>query len=457
MNHILIVDDEPSMRTTLKILLENEGYETDEASSIAQATELLNGNIYDLIITDLRLDDGDGTQVLEYVKTNGMKSSVIVLTAFGSIKSAVEAMKLGAYEYVTKPIDSEHLLMTVSKAIEHNELIGQIKVLKKEFNKQYNFQNILGKSNEVRKILDMVRRIAETDVTVLIQGKSGTGKELIAKAIHSNSLRSLKPFVAVNCGAIPESLLESELFGHIKGSFTGAVSNRVGMFEEAEGGTLFLDEVGTMSLSVQAKLLRAIQEKTIQRLGNNKIIKVNTRIISASNRDLEDLVKENSFREDLYYRLRVVELHLPPLMDRREDVLLLANTFLDRFRESMKRDIKGFSREVTEFFLNYSWPGNIRELENCIESAVALCQSGVVGLGDLPMSITRPEQDLILNAKKNKMTLDEFEREYILETLKNNGWNQKKSAKILNIGRNTLWRKIKEYNLSVPASNESND
>ena len=252
MNHILVVDDEPSMRTTLKILLENEGYETDEASSIAEATELLNGNIYDLIITDLRLDDGDGTQVLEYVKSNSMKSAVIVLTAFGSIKSAVEAMKLGAYEYVTKPIDSEHLLMAVSKAIEHNKLVGQIKVFRKEFRKQYNFQNILGKSNGIRKILDVVQRIAETDVTVLIQGKSGTGKELIAKAIHSNSLRSLKPFVAVNCGAIPENLLESELFGHIKGSFTGAISNRVGMFEEAEGGTLFLDEVGTIPLSAQA-------------------------------------------------------------------------------------------------------------------------------------------------------------------------------------------------------------
>jgi len=304
-------------------------------------------------------------------------------------------------------------------------------------------------------IRDLARRVELEDTNhifvaqlmahfVLLNIGQEIRKGLIAKAIHNNSLRSEKPFVAVNCGAIHENLLESELFGHIKGSFTGAVSNRLGMFEEAEGGTLFLDEIGNMPLSLQAKLLRAIEEKSIQRLGSNKTIKIDSRIISASNRDPGELVKENSFREDLYYRLRVVELHLPSLRDRREDVLLLANNFLDRFRTSMKRDINGFSRDVIEFFLNYSWPGNVRELENSIESAVALCQSDIVDLDDLPMSITKSGHDLMLNAKKNKMTLNEFEKEYILETLQNNGWNQKKSALSLDPPHDLLsyWQRI---------------
>ncbi len=450
MNQILIVDDEPSIRTTLQILLENEGYETDLAADVEQALEQMNKNIYDVVITDLRLGNGDGTGIIEHVKANHIKSEVIVLTAYGSIQSAVDAIKMGAFEYITKPIDSEKFLLTISKAIEHKDLLGQINVFRKEFGRKYNFQNILGKSNKIRAVLDVVQRIAQTDVSVLINGESGTGKELIAKAIHNNSLRSKGPLVVINCSGINEYLLESELFGHIKGSFTGAVSNRTGMMEEAGGGTLFLDEIGTMPLSIQAKLLRAVQERTIQRLGSNKIVKVDCRIISASNKNLGDLVKERLFREDLYYRLRVVELNLPLLKERKEDIILLAEAFLRRYQKNMNRGIKGFSREVEDFLQTHSWPGNVRELEHCIESAVALCRDDTILMEDLPKSITEVERNLISYARVKNMTLYDVEREYILETLKDNSWNQKKTAELLGIGRNTLWRKIKEYNVTVP-------
>lgn len=452
MINTLIIDDEMSIRTTLTILLRDEGYLVDEASSLAEAVKLLDSNIYDLIISDLRLDDGDGTQILTYVKDARLKSQVIMLTAFGTVDSAVEAMKLGAYEYVTKPIEPNQLLVIIERAMEHKKLLGQVKALKNEFSRKYVFDNIVGKSKQMEETLDIVRSLSEIDVSVLIQGASGTGKELIAKAIHNNSLRSDGPIITINCSGLNEDLLDSELFGHVKGAFTGAISSRTGMFEESEGGTLFLDEVGTMSATIQAKLLRAIEEKIIFRLGSNKSIKVDNRIIAASNRDLKDIVKENKFREDLYYRLRVVEIFLPTLKERGGDIILLANFFLDKFKVKMNRNVKGFTHEAMDFFLHYPWFGNVRELEHCVESAMALCKSDHIDIKDIPKSISLTEIDLLQQARSGKMTLKDLEREYILETLKSNNWNQKKTAETLDIGRNTLWRKIKEFRLSLPSA-----
>ncbi|MBI4664973.1 MAG: sigma-54-dependent Fis family transcriptional regulator [Nitrospinae bacterium] len=450
MGNLLIVDDEHSILTTLHILFSNEGHGVEVASSATEAKRLLDANIYDLVLTDLKLRDGRGTEVLEYAKAMNSRTEVIIFTAYGSFESAVEAIKLGAFDYIIKPIDSNKLLVTVSKALEHKSLVAEIKTLRKEFRKQYGFQNILGESPQIMEAMDIVQRIAETDVSVLIEGENGTGKDLMARAVHSSSLRASGPFVAINCGGINENLLESELFGHVKGSFTGAVSNRVGLFEESIGGTLFLDEVGSMPISLQTKLLRVIQDKTIQRLGANENVKINTRIIAASNRKLADMVKSGEFREDLYYRLRVVEINIPPLRERKGDVLLLCKHFLNKFSASMRRDVKGFTRDALNRLLEHPWPGNVRELENCIESAVALCKSSTIDLDDLPKSLGGVEVGIAYAASQNPITLEELEKRYILEILKSNNYNQKKTADILAIGRNTLWRKIKRYQIKMP-------
>ncbi|MBI5814855.1 MAG: sigma-54-dependent Fis family transcriptional regulator [Nitrospinae bacterium] len=455
MSNLLIADDERSILTTLQILFSNEGHNVDTASGVAEAKKLLDRKIYDLVLTDLRLKDGDGRETLEYAKMMNSRTEVIIFTAYGSFESAVEAIKLGAFDYIIKPIDSNKLLVTVSKALEHKSLVAEVKNLRKEFRRKYGFHNILGESTQIADVLDVVQRIAETDVAVLVEGENGTGKDLIARAIHSSSLRTSGPFVAINCGGINENLLESELFGHVKGSFTGAVSNRVGLFEESDGGTLFLDEVGSMPLSLQTKLLRVLQSKTIQRLGANEIVKINTRIIAASNRKLAEMVKTGEFREDLYYRLRVVEISIPPLRERRGDVLLLCNHFLEKFASSMRRDIKGFTSEALNKLLEHPWPGNVRELENCVESAVALCKGNVIGTDDLPKSLCGVEVSLAYAAAQNPITLDELEKRYILEILKSNNYNQKKTADLLAIGRNTLWRKIKRYKIKMPAMAES--
>lgn len=452
---ILIVDDESSILTTLEILFTNEGWAVDLASSVKDGRLLLEKGIYDIIVTDLRLSDGSGQDILEYAKSLNKRAEVIILTAYATVKSAVDAMRLGAFDYMIKPIDSDKLLFTALKAIERKNLVTEVKTLKKEFLKKYDFHNIMGQSPRLLEALDIVNRIAETDVSALIEGENGTGKDLIARAIHNKSPRAAGPFVAINCSGINENLLESELFGHVKGSFTGAIANRVGLFEEADGGTLFLDEVGSMHLSIQAKLLRVLQDKLIQRLGSNKMLKINTRLISASNRRLADLIKSGEFREDLYYRLRVVEISLPPLRERSGDVLLLCNRFMEKFALTMKKGIKGFSHDALNSLLRYPWPGNVRELENCVESAVALCRGDIIEVDDLPKSIINTEETLTNIVMHHPMTLEDLEKKYIMETLKSTNWNQKKTAGILAIGRNTLWRKIKTYNIQLPDAHSS--
>lgn len=457
MAFILIVDDEESIRTTLRILFQTEGHAVDDADGFHSALAKLKDNIYDIVVTDLKLQDGDGINLLQRIKDSKIKSEVILLTAHGSIKSAINAMRLGAFEYITKPIDADELMLLVSKAIERNQLMNEIALMKREFRGKYSSKNILGKSKAIRDVLELIDKISDTEVSVLIQGESGTGKELIAKAVHNSSPRANGPFVALNCSGLSETLLDSELFGHVKGAFTDAANARVGYFEAAENGTLFLDEIGTMPLTTQSKLLRTLQERTIQRLGSTKTININTRIISASNKPLDSLVGEHRFREDLFFRLRVLEINVPPLRERKDDIFLLSDYFLHLFNEKMKRRAKGFSKEVMTFFYGYSWPGNVRELEHCVESAIAICGGDLIGMPDLPKSLTDTKPTLLDYAKNNRLTLYEFEKEYIMETLKENNWNKKRTAEKLGIGRNTLWRKITEYQLPVPHSDSDTE
>jgi DNA-binding NtrC family response regulator len=450
MRQMLIADDEQSILDTLKIFFENEGYGVDTALGAAAAKSLMDGAIYDLVITDLRLMDGSGEEILEYSKGINRSSEVIIMTAYGTVESAVRGMKMGAFDYVIKPVSPEKLLLRVQRAVERQNLMAEVGALRKEFFDKYSFQNIMGKSPRLLEALGVVSRVAATDVSVLIEGENGTGKDLFARAIHNNSPRAQGPFVAINCSGLNEGLLDSELFGHVRGAFTGAIANRTGLFEESNGGTLFLDEVGSMPLSVQAKLLRVLQDRIIQRLGSNKMVKIDTRLITASNRKLLDLVKKGEFREDLYYRIRVVEIRIPSLIERRSDILLLSNFFLEKFSKAMGRNVAGFSREAMNKILEYHWPGNVRELENSIESAVALCRNSMIEMDDLPKSISTTDGLINYVATHSAITLEELEKRYIIETLKAHNWNQKKTADNLAIGRNTLWRKIRKYRIQIP-------
>ncbi len=389
---ILVVDDQRNMRTTLAMMLRGAGYEVDEAEDGVRGVEAGAAEAYDLVITDLRMGEPDGMAVLKAVREAQPKSEVIVMTAYGTIESAVEAMRLGAFDYLQKPFNEQELLMKVFKALESRKLRGQVEAFAQEFKERYGFENIIGRSEAIRNVLSRVIRIAPTDTTVLITGESGTGKELIARAVHANSRRAHRPFVPINCAAITETLLESELFGHARGSFTGAVSARKGLFEEADGGTFFFDEIAETTLSFQAKLLRTIQEGEVRRVGDNKAIKVDIRVIAATNVELTEAVEERRFREDLYYRLNVARFALPPLRQRREDVPLLVEFFINKYNQKMGVRTK-LAEGVMDRLLEYSYPGNIRELENMVEQAVALATGGVITVDDiLPEAARQPTQ-----------------------------------------------------------------
>ncbi|HET8644321.1 MAG TPA: sigma-54 dependent transcriptional regulator, partial [Vicinamibacteria bacterium] len=386
---ILVVDDEPSMRDMLSIMLAREGYEVQLAESRAAAARVLAGAPLDAVITDVKLPDGDGIEILRHVKTGSPETAVIVMTAFGSTQTAVAAMKLGAHDYLVKPFDVDELKIVLRNALEREQLREENRQLKAEFRSRHGLERIVGVSRAMAPVFDMVRSVAPTSTTVLVTGESGTGKELVAKAIHAQSTRSEAPFVSVSCAAVAETLLESELFGHVKGAFTDAHQNKKGLFEAAHRGTIFLDEVGEMPASMQAKLLRALQEKRIRRVGGTDEIDVDVRVIAATNRSLESMVREKRFREDLFYRLNVIPLHLPPLRQRREDIPLLAEHFLERFASVMGKPVKRISEEAMQRLLAYAWPGNVRELENVIERAVALEVTEAVLLERLPDPIAR--------------------------------------------------------------------
>ena len=380
---LLIVDDEESMVEFLSLLFSDLGYRVDTAGSASEARELFD-DTYDLVLCDIMMPDGNGLDLLKEFKDAGPSTSVIMMTAYTSSKSAIEAMKLGAYDYVSKPFDVEELKVVVEKALEKTVLVEENVYLRRELEQRYTFSNIIGRSPKMQAIFRVIERIAKTPSTVLIHGESGTGKELIARAIHFSSPRSESRFLSINCGALPEALLESELFGHERGAFTGAVRDKKGLFQEAEGGTLFLDEIGELTLAMQVKLLRALQEKTVRRVGGNREEAVDVRIIAATNRDLEERVAEEEFREDLYYRINVIPIEIPPLRARRDDISLLVSHFLAKYSEELGTEAPRISVEAMAALEAYDWPGNVRELENLIERILALAEAETIGVRDLP-------------------------------------------------------------------------
>lgn len=436
---VLVVDDQKNMRTTLALMLKGSGYHVDVAENGVQGRELGGTGAYDVVLTDLRMGESDGIEVLRAIKEAQPLTEVIVMTAYGTIESAVEAMRLGAFDYIQKPFSEEELLVKLTKAIETRKLHGQVQLLAHEFKERYHFGNIVGRSGAIRDIMGRIVKAAPTDATVLITGESGTGKELIARAVHANSKRADRPFVVVNCAAITETLLESELFGHARGAFTGAVSARKGLFEEADGGTFFFDEIAETTPPFQAKLLRLIQEGEVRRVGENRSTTVNVRIIAATNVELTDAVKEKRFREDLYYRLNVVRLVLPPLRARREDIPLLAQAFLDKHNKKLAIKAR-MADNVMEALLNYDFPGNVRELENLVEQAVALSGGNVISVDDmLPQA---PQQSGNGKGRTLADIVDDAERAAVEAALKAQDGNRDRAAEALAISPTTLWRKM---------------
>ncbi len=450
MAKILVVDDQRNMRTTLAMMLRAAGYEVDEASDGNEGADKGGRGAYDVVITDLRMGASDGLTVLRAVKESHGSTEVIVMTAYGTIESAVEAMRLGAYDYIQKPFTEQELLVKVERAISSRRLTNEIELLTNEFKDRYKFENIVGRSAPVREVLGRIIKVAPTDATVLITGESGTGKELVAKAIHANSRRADRPFVPVNCAAISETLLESELFGHARGSFTGAVSARKGLFEEADGGTFFFDEIAETPITFQAKLLRAIQENEIRRVGENKPIRVDVRIIAATNQELLTAVAEKRFRQDLYYRLNVARFMLPPLRDRREDIPILFAFFLDKYNRKMRTTAR-VGDGVVEALTAYDFPGNIRELENLVEQAVALSGGGEIGVDDILPAQSQPKRPQ-MGGRSLAEIVDVAERQAIETSLRDCDGSREKAAEVLGISPTTLWRKMTRLQISYPPS-----
>ncbi|MFH1723881.1 MAG: sigma-54 dependent transcriptional regulator [Elusimicrobiota bacterium] len=442
---VLFAEDDTSLRTVLTLELKRLGLQVTSVPGGREAVAAMARRNFDLVITDLKMAGVDGFKVLEEARRRNPEAQVIMITGHGTIDSAVRAMKSGAFDYLTKPIEPEALAISVNKALERRRLLREVEHLRAQVRGKFSFDNIVYASPSFHRVLDLVRKVAATDASVLIEGESGTGKELIARAIHSSSGRRNHPFVAVNCGALPEGLLESELFGHARGAFTGAVANKRGLFEEARDGTLFLDEIGEMAPALQVKLLRALQQGEVRRVGENRNIKVNARIVTATNRDLKKEMEKGSFRDDLYYRLKVFPIVIPPLRDRPEDTLPLAEQFLKVARGKHGGRAHRFSPEAAKALLGYRWSGNVRELEHAVERAVILAAGEEIRPEDLP-----PEVRSAGFGGDAVRPLREVEKEHILTTLDACGGNQGEAAKRLKIGRNTLWRKLKEYGIAKP-------
>ncbi len=435
------------MRTTLAIMLRGAGYEVDEASSGEAGAELAATGAFDLVITDLRMGSSSGIDVLRAVRKSFSITEVIVMTAYGTIESAVEAMRLGAHDYIQKPFTEHELLMKVDRALAKRRLAGQVQLLASEFKEKYRFENIIGRSEAIRAVLGRIVRVAPTDATVLITGESGTGKELVAKAIHANSKRGDEPFVPVNCAAITETLLESELFGHARGAFTGAVSARKGLFEEAHGGTFFFDEIAETTTAFQAKLLRLLEFNEVRRVGENVPIIVDARIVAATNQDLRSAVKAKQFREDLYYRLNVARFILPPLRERKEDIPMLFDFFLDKFSRKHGKHVRA-SDDVLEMLMKPDYPGNVREFENLIEQAVALAGGDTISIEDV-MPIEAPMSTAGAGGRTLAAVVEEAEREAIGGALDESRGNREKAAEQLAISPTTLWRKMNRLGIAA--------
>jgi DNA-binding NtrC family response regulator len=447
---LLVVEDDAAMRELLQDTLSEEGFIVDTAGGGRAGIERVRRGGVDLVVTDVRMPDLDGLDMLREIMGGGRGESfapphVIVITAFGSIDTAIKAVRLGAHDYITKPFNMEALILAADKALEERGLRQEVSRLQREVERPYRFDNIIGRSPQMQEVFTLIRRLASSAVNVLITGESGTGKELVARAIHYNSPRAKRPFVPVNCAAIPDALLESELFGHKRGAFTDARSDRAGMFVEADGGTLFLDEIGDLSPALQAKLLRVIAEREIRPLGATRAEKVDVRVISATHKDLLAGMRAGTFREDLYYRLNVLQIHLPSLRDRAEDILPLAEHFLQRASERSGKRVASFSQSALKTLLSHTWPGNVRELENIVERAVALCEGMQITPQDLPATLReRRPSDLVDYAVQRNLTLADLEREYIQRVMKEEGGNKTRAAQRLGLDRKTLYRKLEE-------------
>ncbi len=445
MNTILIIDDDKSTQITLNKHFSEKGFRVISAYDGASGISLFKKHTPDLVILDIRMPKMDGFEVLEKIKEFNLKVMVIMITAFDDMKTTIKAIQMGAYEYLCKPIDIDKLGHIIKRALEMKELDEKVAHLLEEKEEDYHINNIIGKDEKIKEIFKMIGAVSSSRTTVLIQGESGTGKELIAKAIHYNSKSKDGPFIAVNCTALAETLLESELFGHVKGSFTGAISDKKGRFEMAGGGTLFLDEISEMYPNLQVKLLRVLQEKEFERVGGTRTIKSESRIIAASNADIEELVKKKKFRDDLYYRLKVVEIKVPPLRDRKDDIPLLVDYLLKKINSQLHKNVYTVSPGIIKFLKDYDWPGNVRELENMLTRAVVLSKSEVIMKDLLPKEILFKKA---VDKDIKDLTLKEMEKEHIFSILEKEMWNKRKACKILGISRPTLDKKIKEYNLN---------
>lgn len=438
---ILVVDDEASIRNSLSEWFKMDGYRVEVAEDAYEALKKLQENNFDIVLVDIKMPEMDGIELQKRIKEIDKNIITIIVTAYATVETAIQAMKDGAFDYITKPVDPDELSRLIKKAIEQRRLITENIMLRGKIEELQSLDEIIGESPAMKKVMEMVNTVAETDSTVMIRGESGTGKELIARAIHAKSRRRYFPIVTINCGAYPEGLLESELFGHEKGAFTGALYQRKGKLEMANKGTLFLDEVGNISLKMQMDLLRVLETKKFTRLGGEKVIEVDFRVISATNRDLEQAVKEGSFREDLYYRLNVFTIFLPPLRERRSDIPLLTHYFIKKFSLSMNKDVREISKEALNLLMDYDWPGNVRELRNVIERAMVNVKGTKIEVDDLYFSISSPYP------KPEGETLEDVEKAHIKKILNKTGWNITKAAEILNIDRVTLYNKIEKYKL----------
>jgi two-component system, NtrC family, response regulator PilR len=452
---ILVVDDEKSMCDFLEIMLHKEGYEVTSTTSGENALELLDNNLFSMVLTDVKMPVVDGFEVLRKTKEVSPDTVVIMITAYGSPEGAVTAIKEGAYDYITKPFRVEEVKLTIKKSLERSNLIKENIRLRQAVEDRYKFWNLIGKSPKMQRVYELVEKVSQTKANVLITGESGTGKELVAKAVHFNSARKDRAFVTLNCGAIPENLLESELFGHMKGSFTGAIANKRGLLEMAESGTLFMDEVGELPLALQVKLLRVIQEREFKRVGGTEDIKVDVRIISASNQDLQQKVAQGGFREDLFYRLNVIQIKIPPLRERKEDIPLLVNHFVRKYSAETGKEIEGVSPEALELLLGYSFPGNVRELENIIERSITLETSSMIAdrhirsylnermiSKSMPPSLEIPEEGIDLNK-----VVEDLEKAFILKALEQTEGVKKKAAEILGMNFRAMRYKLAKYDL----------
>jgi len=452
-NRILLIDDEESFRHMLSVILKKRGYDVEAANNGIDGLKKVDTGSYDTVLCDIRMPEMDGLEFLKEAQKSGCESTIIMMSAYGTLDTAIEAMKLGAYDYISKPFKPDEIILTLKKAEERERLRRENLFLKKEVQKEYSFENIISKNEQMRQIFDTIRKVAKYKSTILITGESGTGKELVAKAIHFNSDRSNHPFVPVNCGAIPENLLESELFGHTKGSFTNAVRTKKGLFEEADEGTMFLDEIGELPFQLQVKLLRVLQDGEIRRVGDSRAIRIDVRIVAATIKDLDKEVRENKFRDDLFYRLNVLPIKIPPLKDRKEDIPLLVDHFIHKYSRELNHPIEGITQEALNCLLNYGWNGNVRELENVIERAIVLTDSNLIQVENLPVEIQSPKEESRVSLHNDEFSIKKasryLETDLIKKALQKTNGNHTHAAKLLEISHRALLYKIKEYGVKA--------